>query len=359
MSPPCEGESAELARVGGLPTRVPAASARILVQSFLRGRRPTTLKAYRQDLEDLRRFLGQDSLEDAVQQLLGRGRGEAHLVALAWLANMQERELAPATASRRLAAARSLVRLARMLEVVDWELEVRGPKVRSLRDTRGPGREAVEKIAQLLDRIPGHRAARNKAIVRVLFDLALRRQEAVTLDLEHVDLEGQRLWVLGKGRDQREPVTLPEPTQDALQEWLALRGLAPGPLFTSMNPSGVGDGRLVGRSIGRILGELGDRAGVGHVRPHGLRHAAITEALEATGGDVRAVQRFSRHADLNMVLAYDDDRRDLAGEVARKVAERVQPSQSMRDHLPGHEHPIDRAEPRSGCPGSGEPKPAA
>ena len=56
------------------------------------------------------------------------------------------------------------------------------------------------------------------------------------------------------------------------------------------------------------------------VRPHGLRHAAITGALEATGGDVRAVQRFSRHASVETLLVYDDARQDLGGKVAATVA---------------------------------------
>jgi integrase/recombinase XerC len=65
---------------------------------------------------------------------------------------------------------------------------------------------------------------------------------------------------------------------------------------------------------------LGEQAGV-RARPHGLRHAAITEALDRTNGDVRAVQRFSRHRKLDTLLIYDDARRDLAGDVARRVAE--------------------------------------
>jgi integrase/recombinase XerC len=56
------------------------------------------------------------------------------------------------------------------------------------------------------------------------------------------------------------------------------------------------------------------------VWPHGLRHAAITEALDLTGGDVRKVKRFSRHRDLQTLVVYDDNRVDLGGEVARKVA---------------------------------------
>ena len=54
--------------------------------------------------------------------------------------------------------------------------------------------------------------------------------------------------------------------------------------------------------------------------PHGIRHTAITEALNLTQGDVRAVQRFSRHRDVRVLTIYDDNRTDLGGKVARMVA---------------------------------------
>ena len=49
----------------------------------------------------------------------------------------------------------------------------------------------------------------------------------------------------------------------------------------------------------------------------------MTDALDATGGDVRMVQRFSRHRDLRTLTIYDDNRLDLGGDVARLVAGRV------------------------------------
>jgi integrase/recombinase XerC len=58
-------------------------------------------------------------------------------------------------------------------------------------------------------------------------------------------------------------------------------------------------------------------------RPHGLRHAGITEALDLTKGNIRAVQRFSRHRDLRILNLYDDNRIDLGGDVARLVAANV------------------------------------
>jgi hypothetical protein len=43
-------------------------------------------------------------------------------------------------------------------------------------------------------------------------------------------------------------------------------------------------------------------------------------ALDVTGGDVRSVRAFSRHSKLDTLLKYDDRRRDVAGELARRVS---------------------------------------
>ena len=55
-------------------------------------------------------------------------------------------------------------------------------------------------------------------------------------------------------------------------------------------------------------------------RPHGLRHLGVTEALDMTNGNVRMGRAYSRHADANILLHYDDARTDMFGEVARRVA---------------------------------------
>src|SRR5262249_37287337 len=139
---------------------------------------------------------------------------------------------------------------------------------------------------------------RDRALLRLLFDLGLRRAEAVRLDVADLDLQAGTVEVLGKGRSQKVRLTLPGPTRGALAAWLAARGSEPGPLFTSCDRAGKGSGRLTGAAVYTIVRRLGNKAGLGAVRPHGLRHAAITEALDLTNGDGRAVQRFSRHRDL-------------------------------------------------------------
>jgi integrase/recombinase XerC len=41
--------------------------------------------------------------------------------------------------------------------------------------------------------------------------------------------------------------------------------------------------------------------------PHCIRHSAITAALDATEGDMRKVQKLSRHRKLDTLMIYDDN----------------------------------------------------
>lgn len=292
-----------------------------LVEDFLGGRRKTTLDAYRRDLANFCSFLEVDSPEEAAGALLWRSHGEANALALRYRNHMVERGLSAATVNRRLAALRSLVKLARTLGMISWKLEVEGLEAVPYRDTRGPGREGVRRMLDALDTRLDAKARRDRAAVRLLYDLALRRGEVVAMDLEDVDLEDGTVAVLGKGRTAKETVTLPPKTKAALEDWLQARGSESGAVFTNFDRAQKGR-RLTGRSLHRIVRELGKEVGL-RARPHGLRHAAITEALDQTNGNTRAVQRFSRHRDQRVLTRYDDNREDLAGTVARLVAEGV------------------------------------
>ncbi len=84
-----------------------------LIASFLSGRNRKTIEAYRQDLEDFRSFLNTSSIDEAAQTLLSCGHGQANALALAYKTNLIDRGLQAATVNRRLAALRSLVKLAR------------------------------------------------------------------------------------------------------------------------------------------------------------------------------------------------------------------------------------------------------
>jgi integrase/recombinase XerC len=303
-----------------LPSQLatPGNPSAALVEAFLSGRNPRTLDAYRKDLEDFRAYVGAPTPHAAAAVLFGGSQGEANGLALGYRAHLTGRGLSPNTVNRRLAALRSLVKLARTLGRIPWSLDVDSVKAQPYRDTRGPGRAGFRRLVDTLDTRLDAKAKRDRAAVRLLYDLALRRGEVVALDMEDLDAEAGTVSVLGKGRTQKQRMTLPEPTRAALVGWVEARGTEAGPLFLNFDRAGKG-GRLTGTSLYRIVRELGEDAGV-QVRPHGLRHAAITEALDLTGGDVRSVRKFSRHAKLDTLMVYDDNRTDLAGEIARRLA---------------------------------------
>ena len=83
-----------------------------------------------------------------------------------------------------------------------------------------------------------------------LHGLGLRRGEIEGIDTGHVDLKGGTLSVLGKGRTEREPMTLPLNAKQALEAWLAVRGTEDGkaPLFIALDRNTYGE-RLSGSGI--------------------------------------------------------------------------------------------------------------
>lgn len=307
-----------LVRSAGTRALILADDRTNLIESFLAGRSARTREAYGRDLADFAAFLGVPDVRAAGELLVSQPHGAANGVALSYRAHLIERGLAPATVNRRLASVRSLVQLARTLGHINWTLDVQGVESMAYRDTQGPGREGYRRLLAVLDARQGPKAARDRAILRLLYDRGLRRGEVASLDLEHVDLDASMVSVLGKGRTARESLTLAPQTVDALRAWIELRGAEPGPLFLNFDRAGKGR-RLTDKSIWRVVKAIGEVAGI-RARPHGLRHTAITDALDRTAGDVRRVQRFSRHRDVRVLWRYDDNRADLGGEVARLIA---------------------------------------
>lgn len=289
--------------------------ARRVVQAFLRARNPNTLRAYRKDLDDFAEFLKVRTPEAATDRLLQSRVGRANELALEYRDALVLRGLTPATVNRRLSALRSLIRLARRIGVVDWEIDVDGIDGRAYRDTRGPG---SEKVGAMLEELGDDaKGKRDEAIVRLLHDRGLRRGEVVSLDVEHFD-PARGVQILGKGRKEREWLSLPPETTEAIQAWLDIREEGGGPLFTSLDHANFGH-RLTGAAIWQIIRKLGARVGV-VTRPHGLRHSAITTSLQKNNGNVVESKAFSRHADANTLLRYNDNREDKGGRLAALVA---------------------------------------
>ncbi len=313
-------------------TLVPTASPAVpdLIRTFLDGRSPHTLTAYGRDLDDFARFLT-GSRQEALGRFFSQPAPAANADVLRYRHDLVARQLAPATINRRLAAIRSLTKLARLLGVVPWAIEVQDVPQETLRDTRGPGVETVAEMMRLAAAPRDSYAVRNVAMLRVMFDLALRVSEVVRLDVVDLELDRGALWVSGKGRAEKEVLSLPANTQEAITAWLRVRGTKEGPLFLTLGPRRnrqPSRSRFTARGIYRIVSELGEQAGA-KVWPHGLRHTAITSAVQVAqehGVTLDEVRQFSRHKNINTLLVYRDRVRDVQGQLAAMVADTVKVS---------------------------------
>ena len=107
------------------------------------------------------------------------------------------------------------------------------------------------------------------------------------------------------------------PTAVAVEAWLDTRTnkSSKQPLFIALDRAHYGH-RMTGTAIYQLVRQTAKKAGVEKIlSPHRIRHSGITAALDATNGDVRKVQKFSRHADLNTLMIYDDNRKNVQGEI--------------------------------------------
>ncbi len=309
---------------GQLPVLLTQIDTHSLLESFFSGKSERTIEAYKRDLEDFRQFLGVENITEAARVFLSE-HGKANAIALSYTKRLIEKGLQSTTINRRLAALRSLSQMAKMLGMIPWTLQVKNRKIEAYRDTKGPGIEAFKKILMLTAARGDNKGIRDTAILRLLFDLGLRRGELIALDLEDLNFERKTIQVMGKGRTQKTELSLPGHTLTALSGWLKVRGQDCGPLFTNLDRAQKGDGRITGKSIYRLVRGLGEKIGV-KTRPHGIRHTAVTQAgkrAQGNGMDLEEVLDFSRHRDVRTLLIYRDRERNVQGKLSELVSESV------------------------------------
>jgi integrase/recombinase XerC len=305
----------ERARVGG---------GELLKLLLADKRSPSTKRAYAADLRD---FFGQDLSPAEVERFVTQSPAEIARLLATYKGDLLERGLTEATINRRLAAIRSLLKFCYRLgwSQTDGRSLVEGERVVAYRDTRGVTPEVVKKLFAAAD-TGDLTGLRDVALLRLLCENALRRAEVCALSVADFRPQERRLYVLGKGRGtQKEPETLSDRAIEALTRYLNAAGHASdaaAPLLRNVDPRPDYNGqRLTGDGIYHIVQDLGARVGVPNLTPHKLRHTAITIALDLTGGNVRAVRDLSRHARLETLQRYDDNRRDFQGSVSEKLSD--------------------------------------
>ncbi|MFN0186502.1 MAG: tyrosine recombinase XerC [Aquabacterium sp.] len=228
-----------------------------------------------------------------------------------WMVRLREQGLGPRSIALELSAWRGLYRW--------WGRQglVALNPVDGLRPPRAgrplPKALPVEQAVALAEAMPPSArpalAARDHAIVELLYGCGLRVGELVALDLRPsatadgwVDSADASVQVRGKG-GKRRVVPVGGPALAALRAWLALRpdlAAADQPaLFVSQRGS-----RLSASQVRSRLRSLSLAAGLPTtVHPHMLRHSFASHLLQSSG-DLRAVQELLGHASIATTQVY-------------------------------------------------------
>jgi len=310
-------------------------TAETILRAWFNGKSLNTIRAYQRDLEAFAQFLSQALAirptmkpAAALDSFFRQSAPSAHEIVLAFRQFLIAANLASGTVNRHLATLRSVTKLARMLGLASWSLEVSGVPREKRRQTTGPTPEVVN---QMLSATAGEseRETRDSAIVMTFFCLGLRVSELCGLTFEETNLETGTTWILGKGRREREMVPVPVNVRDALRRYFRYRGEGSGPLFQTLGNRGKSrNGALETRSVLRIIRQLGNKIGH-HVWCHGLRHTSITQAVELgqkAGFGLEKIRAHSRHKSIITLMTYVDEhektgtQRALADLVAGQIS---------------------------------------
>jgi integrase/recombinase XerC len=282
---------------------------------------PATRRSYTAALKDFfQREMGTLVSPEAIGSFLSLSEHEAIGRVLAYRGQLINAGLSAATLNSRLAGLRSFVTHAYKRGLCQFRLaDIKSVKAQSYKDTRGVSIELMQLIFSHID-LSTPLGKRNYAMLRLLWDNALRRAEVCGLDREDFFPAEARLLLKGKGQLDKEWIDLAPATVEAISDWLASMGETKSPaLFVSSR-----DTRLSVDRLYQIVGELALAAGIDRViSPHKIRHSSITALLDMTDGDVRSAQAHSRHKNLSTLIRYDDGRQQLQGKAAKKLAESI------------------------------------
>lgn len=285
-----------------------------------KGDSPNTVAAYRNDLSQ---FLAHVQGNTQNQQPCRDWRTVARPHILSYVTSLQERDYAPATIARKVAAVRSLFNFltAEGLIHQDPTTGINSPKVgKSL-----PKAISQKQVEQLLEQ-PGKRstpeAKRDQAMLELMYASGMRVTELVSLNTGDVDMEGGSVRCFGKGSKER-MIPLHDQAVTALREYLEnsrphlLRDRQDKALF--LNRRGE---RLTRQGFWLLLKGHAKAANIDEeITPHTLRHSVATHLLSSGKMNLRQLQEFLGHANISTTQIYTH----LSNERLRQVYDSTHP----------------------------------
>lgn len=261
-----------------------------------------TASAYEMDIRDFIKFYTNFNSADIFINDMSRADT---ITFRAWLADRQRRQLAHKSTARALSSLRGFYKfLAKNYKVKNDAIGlISSPKVpRKLsKAIEVSDVQHMHTAIKELDASEPWIAARDWALVVLIFGCGLRISEALSLTNADITNRTDSLRILGKGGKERIVPVLPA-VLDAIEKYTRLRPFGSAPednLFRSVRGLPMSP-RMAEKVIERLRHylQLPD-----YVTPHALRHTFAT-ALLAGGADLRSLQELLGHSSLSTTQLY-------------------------------------------------------
>lgn len=274
-----------------------------------RGMSPHTVAAYARDCMAFVDFLADGSVGSLAAVLPG------HVTA--FLERQRQRGLGARSRARQLSALRGLFKYSLREGLVsgDPTRGIHRPRL-GRRLPRTLGRAEIEALLAADGDAP--LAARNLAMIELVYATGLRVSEVVSLRMTQLNLEAGFVTVLGKGKKER-AVPIGTCARQRLLEYLgrarpALLGRRMSPhVFVTRSAK-----PMTRQAFWHLLKKLALACGLkANVSPHVLRHAFATHLVEG-GADLRSVQMMLGHSDIGTTEIYTHVAGDRLRDTHRK-----------------------------------------
>jgi integrase/recombinase XerD len=273
-----------------------------------RGLSSLTVEAYQRDLLQLSEFL-----KLSKRTLLTAKRGDV----MAFLEQLTTNMVEGRSRARKLSALRQFYKFLLLDTRIkhDPTLNIESPRQWKIL----PKSLALSEINGMVEREKSKPqdpclAARNEALLELLYATGMRVSEVVNLRLEDLNLQSSSAIVRGKG-DKERIVPFGASAARALTKYLRdarvqlCRGRASALLFLDRHGTG-----LTRERVWRIVRESKDDR---KASPHMLRHSMATHMV-GKGADLRTVQTILGHADISTTQVYTHVAMDHLKAVYRK-----------------------------------------
>jgi site-specific recombinase XerD len=284
---------AYLRRLGAVPPAAPAvpgtAADAVIAgwRQYLLGERGMTPAAARGYADLVRPFVAARDDGSSVQ-LAGTGAAQINAFMLGSTARF-----APKTVQRLASALRSFFGYAFLTGLLDTDLSGAVPGVRC-RPAPLPKFLAPQQVQAMISTCdPGTAAgARDRAMLLMLWRLGLRAGEVAGLRLGDIDWRAGQITITGKGRKDAD-LPLPADVGEAIAGYLPLRpdAGADRAVFVRLHAPCRG---LTAGGVTMAVAAASQRAGLGMLHAHRLRHSAAT-AMLAGGASLAEIGQVLAH----------------------------------------------------------------